>query len=281
MMTWRLVQAEIGRFTRVCAYDRAGLGFSDAATRPSNDANMADDLHRLLRAAHIATPVVFVGHSLGGEVGLIFAARFPAEIAGAVLVDPGFPGMLRVLQAALPPGHRTALLDGFRKMLDGNRACLALARQGALLHPATKAAKDCVDPDKSPGRLDDTLRKETMRELAMPHVWRAMISETESFVPKGSQASAGVAEFDAANLSFGNKPLIVLTRGNQEGAPGVPPGAVAAMEEAWKAAHDRLAALSTRGVNIVVPHTGHYIQIDQPGAVIDAIRRVVADLRNG
>jgi pimeloyl-ACP methyl ester carboxylesterase len=281
MMTWRLVQAEIGHFTRVCAYDRAGLGFSDAATRPSNDANMADDLHRLLKAAHIATPIVFVGHSLGGQVGLSFAARYPAEIAGAVLVDPGFPGMLRVLQAALPPGDRTALLDGFRKMLDANRACLALAQQRALLHPVTNAAKDCVDPDKSPGRLDDTLRKETTRELAMPHVWRAMISEAESFVPQGSQASPGVAKLDTANLSFGNKPLIVLTRGNQEGAPGVPPNAAAAMEAAWKAAHDRLAALSERGVSVVVPHTGHYIQIDQPGAVIDAIRRVVAELRNG
>jgi pimeloyl-ACP methyl ester carboxylesterase len=53
------------------------------------------------------------------------------------------------------------------------------------------------------------------------------------------------------------------------------------MEAAWKAAHDRLAALSERGVSVVVPHTGHYIQIDQPGAVIDAIRRVVAELRNG
>jgi pimeloyl-ACP methyl ester carboxylesterase len=278
MMTWRLVQAEIAHLTRVCAYDRAGLGFSDAATRPSNDANMADDLHRLIKAAHIATPIVFVGHSLGGEVGLFFAAHYPAELAGAVLVDPGFPGMLRVLQAALPPGDRTALLDGFRKMLDANRTCLALARQGALLHPATNAAKDCVDPDKSPGRLDDTLRKATMRELAVPHVWRAMISEAESFVPQGGRASAGVAELDAANLSFGDKPLIVLTRGNQEGAPGVPPDAVAAMEEAWKAAHDRLAVLSQRGVSVVVPHTGHYIQIDQPGAVIDAIRQMVADL---
>ncbi len=70
MMTWRHVQAEVASFTRVCAYDRAGLGFSDAATRPSNDANIVDDLHRLLEAADIPIPIVFVGHSLGGEIEL-------------------------------------------------------------------------------------------------------------------------------------------------------------------------------------------------------------------
>src|SRR5215470_3253396 len=81
-VTWRHVQAQIARFTRVCAYDRAGLGFSDAATRPSTIANIVDDVHRLLKAAHIATPIVFVGHSLGGEAGLLFAATYPQEIAG-------------------------------------------------------------------------------------------------------------------------------------------------------------------------------------------------------
>src|SRR5271167_131713 len=64
MATWRHVQAEIAAITRVCAYDRAGLGFSDAATRPSDLGNIVDDLHRLIKAAAIPTPIVYVGHSL-------------------------------------------------------------------------------------------------------------------------------------------------------------------------------------------------------------------------
>jgi pimeloyl-ACP methyl ester carboxylesterase len=76
MMTWRHVQAEIAGFARVCAYDRAGLGYSDAATRPSSIANIVDDLHRLIAAAGITTPVVFVGHSLGGEAGLLFISTY-------------------------------------------------------------------------------------------------------------------------------------------------------------------------------------------------------------
>lgn len=281
MMTWRHVQAEVASFTRVCAYDRAGLGFSDAATRPSNDANIVDDLHRLLEAADIPMPIVFVGHSLGGEIGLLYGATYPDDIAGAVLVDPGFPDMLRVLQAALPPSQQTALLDGFHRLLDSNRACLARAQKKLLVHPQTKAAEACIDASGSPDKLNDMLRQAIARQLALPRVWQAMISETESFVPNGDQPSIDSAQFATANLFFGDKPLIVLTRGNQEGAPGVPPTSVAAMEAAWKAGHDRIAALSTRGVSVVVPHTGHYIQVEQPGAVIDAIRRVVTDLRHG
>ncbi len=277
MMTWRHVQTQIAKFTRVCAYDRAGLGFSDAATRPSNDANIVDDLQRLIGAARIATPIVFVGHSLGGEVGLLFGAIYPAEVAGAVLIDSGFPDMVRVLEAALPPAQRAALLDGFNRMLDGDRACLALAEKGALRHPATMAAHNCVKMSGSPDKLDKTLRHATARQLALPRVWRSMISENESFLPEGDQPAVNAREFQ--KLSFEDKPLIVLTRGKQEGAPGVPPESVAAMEAAWKAGHDEIAALSTRGVNEVVPNTGHYIQADQPQAVINAVRRVVTEVR--
>jgi pimeloyl-ACP methyl ester carboxylesterase len=200
-------------------------------------------------------------------------------VAGAVLVDPGFPDMLGLLQAALPLQNRTTLLDGFHKMLDLDRACLALAREGALLHPATQVAKSCVAASGSSDRLDETLRQVVARQLASARVWQAMISETEDFVPTREQPSAGTVQGDLSTLSFGDKPLIVLTRGKKEGAPGVPPGSVAAMEAAWKAAHDRIAALSTRGVSAVVPDTGHYIQIDQPAAVIDAVRRVVSIVR--
>jgi pimeloyl-ACP methyl ester carboxylesterase len=108
-----------------------------------------------------------------------------------------------------------------------------------------------------------------------------MISETEGFVPNGGQPSTDTEQLAKAKLSFGDKPLIVLTRGRQEGAPGISPASVAAMEAAWKAGHDRTAALSTRGVSVVVPATGHYIQVEQPEAVIDAVRSVVTGLRHG
>lgn len=148
-----------------------------------------------------------------------------------------------------------------------------------LAHPATEAAKNCVTATGGADKLDETLRTVIGLQLALPRVWQAMISETESFLPNGDQRSVNIAQLDNANLSFGDKPLIVLTRGNLEGAPGVPETSRAAMEAAWKAGHDRVAGLSTRGISSIVPHTGHYIQIEQPGAVIDAVGRVVTELR--
>lgn len=105
MATWRHVQTGIAKTTRVCAYDRAGLGFSDAATRPSDLKNIVDDLRLLVAAAPIARPFVYVGHSLAGAFGLLYVATYPDHIAGAVMVEPAFAGQVPALEAQLPPGH--------------------------------------------------------------------------------------------------------------------------------------------------------------------------------
>ena len=86
-------------------------------------------------------------------------------------------------------------------------------------------------------------------------------------------------ELDAGHPSFGDKPLAVLTRGVEDGAPGVPAEYRPKVEAEWRAGHDRIAALSTRSDNTIVPGARHYIQIDRPQAVTDAVRRVVAVAR--
>src|SRR5215216_812214 len=89
--TWAGVQPEVARFTRVCSYDRAGLGRSDPApsgVRTVQDS--VDDLHALLAAADISGPIVLVGHSVGGLIVRLYASQYPGEVAGAVLVD-GMP----------------------------------------------------------------------------------------------------------------------------------------------------------------------------------------------
>src|SRR5579862_5399106 len=64
LMVWALVQPTVSAETRACSYDRAGLGFSDPSSRARTSANAVEDLHRLLRAAHLPPPYVLVGHSL-------------------------------------------------------------------------------------------------------------------------------------------------------------------------------------------------------------------------
>ena len=90
-MTWRRVQGRASQTSRACSYDRAGLGFSDPAARDSTAENSVDDLKKLLDAANVKTPVVLVGHSVGGLYAMLFAASYRDRVAGLVLVDPSNP----------------------------------------------------------------------------------------------------------------------------------------------------------------------------------------------
>jgi pimeloyl-ACP methyl ester carboxylesterase len=274
MATWRNVQADIAKFTRACAYDRAGLGFSDAAERSSDLTNIVDDLRRLVKAARIPAPFVYVGHSLAGMIGLVYVATYPDDIVGAVLVDPAFAGELEALQAALPPGRRNGMTEALDRALAAKRACLALARRNELADPRTPEARECLDVGwDSEASSDEVLRGAMVHLQTLPRVWEAQISELESF------ARADSAEIEAGHPSFGDKPLAVMTRGVEEGVPGVDPEYRSVAEAAWRAGHDRIAALSTLGDNRIVPGARHYIQIDRPQAVVDAVRRVVAVAR--
>src|SRR5215213_1175214 len=86
-LDWNLVQPELGRTTRVCAYDRAGMGWSERSPYPRTPRQIADELHTLLTNAGIAEPYVLVGHSLGGKNVRLFALAHPEQVAGMVLVD--------------------------------------------------------------------------------------------------------------------------------------------------------------------------------------------------
>ena len=83
----KLVTPAVAGDTRVCVYDRAGRGWSDPAASPPDGAQIATDLHRLLDRANVPGPYVLAGHSFGGLYVRTFAAKYPEEVAGLVLVD--------------------------------------------------------------------------------------------------------------------------------------------------------------------------------------------------
>lgn len=121
----------VARTTRVCVYDQAGHGHSDAAPRTHADA--ARDLHVLLERAHIRGPYVIAGHSLGGMFALSYAHRYPTQVAGVVLLDSmhprqtnAFAGKISLL-ALLPTVARTGLARLFSNPKDG--APMAQTRQ--------------------------------------------------------------------------------------------------------------------------------------------------------
>jgi pimeloyl-ACP methyl ester carboxylesterase len=94
-LDWYLVQPQIAKFARVCSFDRAGHGWSDPSPKARIPSAMADELHSLLRAAGERPPYVLIGHSFGGWEAVMFAHKFPGEVAGVVLVDSPHPDALR------------------------------------------------------------------------------------------------------------------------------------------------------------------------------------------
>src|SRR5205807_2458350 len=87
-LNWRTVQTAIAEFTRVVSYDRAGLGWSDAATTPRTPSRLIGDLRALLGAAQLPPPYILVGHSFGALIVRAYAGRYSDEVKGMVLVDP-------------------------------------------------------------------------------------------------------------------------------------------------------------------------------------------------
>ncbi len=86
-LDWGAVQPQIATSTRVCAYDRAGLGWSEPGPRPRSPQQFADELHTLLTNAGVEGPYVIVAHSISGKTARLFASQHPKDVAGMVLVD--------------------------------------------------------------------------------------------------------------------------------------------------------------------------------------------------
>lgn len=109
--SWSLVQPVIARTTRVCSYDRYGVGLSDLAFRRATATEKVKDLHELLAAAGVAGPYVLVGHSYGGLLVHVYAAVYPKDVSGMVLVDSSHPDQVGRLLAALPPRRADEPVD--------------------------------------------------------------------------------------------------------------------------------------------------------------------------
>src|SRR5262249_48312461 len=99
---WGLVQPEVAKFARVCAYDHSGIAWSDPG--PTDTCSLrVGEIHSALRNAKIAGPYVLVGHSLGALVSRLYASKYPDEVAGVVIVDHAFDGRDPDLPVAAPP----------------------------------------------------------------------------------------------------------------------------------------------------------------------------------
>lgn len=242
---WDKVARLVAPTTRVCSYDRAGMGASDPGPLPRDGAAIAADLDAGLRTARIAGPFVVVGHSAGGLYVRLFADRRPRDVVGMVLVDPSVEFQDQRLSAVFGSGA-------------GSTAPLR-ARTAACLAAATAHALPSPDPELA-----------TCDAATPVATWTTEVSELDSLW------GATSSEIAAGRARYGALPLIVLTAGASYAA--LPAPLRVAVDRVWAGLHAELAARSTAGVRRTVA-SGHLIPRDRPDTVAGAIIEVVAAAR--
>jgi pimeloyl-ACP methyl ester carboxylesterase len=266
-LSWSLVQPELATLSRVCSYDRAGFGWSDSGPMPRTAGRIAEELRTLLERAGVPPPFLLVGHSFGGLVALIFVHRFRSETAGMVLVDPAHAedwvrpapkeqvlidrgvrlcrygavtarvGLARVVAALVGLGQLT-LARGLVKVVSRGR----LSRQDeAILAPIWK--------------LPPEVRPVLSQFWTKPRFFEALGSQIESICVSAAEV------LEATAGGFADLPLVTISSTH--------PGDYRLRQQ------DRMAALSTRGRHIMASNSGHWVPLDQPQVVIDAVRDVL------
>lgn len=211
----------------------------------------------MLAAARIRGPYVVVGHSMGAYNARLFASRRLGEIAGIVLVDPSFENQLDIFEPALPD-----IAEGVRKSVAYATACADPQRTPETAENCRRAAPAEFPPDLA-ARFDETTGLDASQTFA---------SEVQSFI------SVNSGQVIAERRSFGSIPLIVLTR--SELSTNMRRESAELELKLWSEMHDQIVQLSTNGSTRVVEGAGHYIHVDRPEAVIDAISEIVDAARN-
>ena len=153
---WGRIAPAVSTSTTVCVYDRAGHGLSEDAAGPQDGIAIATDLQTLLERAGVGGPYVVVGHSSGGPYVRVFAARYPDEVAGMVLLDaqpadaftalpdyPAFYGPYRTVSSLVPSLARVGLGFPFGSPIDppGIRAARSLRDEVIALPDALRQAQ--------------------------------------------------------------------------------------------------------------------------------------------
>lgn len=236
------VQPEVAKTTRVCTYDRAGMGYSDAGPLPRTSEQFVKELHTLLQRANIQGPYVLVGHSMGGLPVRLFAHEYASDVAGVVLIDSMNPREAKASAADTPPPSTTR---------DSSLSILTLPAQIGLVRllAGPLGMNSGISPEVQPAYTAYSVT---------PRSFEAGLDESSgmpiSFIQAGTVKT------------LGDTPLIVLSRGLDP-------------DPEWQAMQTDLLQLSSHSQQLIADKSGHNIQLDQPDAAVSAITTMVDQLR--
>ena len=243
---WGLVQPEVAKLTQVCSYDHSGIGWSESGPKDSCSLRVSE-IHAALKNGGIKGPYVLVGHSLGGLVARVYAGRYSDEVTGMVFVDHAFSSMMRPpLPGALkaPPPSATPMAPTLLNS-GGGRAI-------------------GLEDDPNFGKLPPRDRELHLWAIAETRDQTALQSNHEVSMECAGQADAIAKEH---TQPLGDKPLVDVSTD------------MLRSPEYIKLQTD-LLSLSRNSKEMIAEKSGHFVIIDRPDVVIDAITQVVQAVRN-
>ncbi len=254
---WSWVQPKLAEVTHVCAYDRAGMGWSETSNAPRDAHTMSQELHALLESAGERPPYVIVSHSLGALTSRAFAAEYPGDVAGMVLVEGTHPDLWERLPPALAHLPDEIQLQGLSIV-----AALGLVRL------------DLVNPFPVDDTLPDNVRKAAVALNASTKTMGAITGELRA-IPASTAYVRSLP-------GLGDKPLIVLTAGMPYSTR--PPEVAIPARKAWFELQSDLLGLSTNAIQRIVPGSTHeslaYAETDAVQTV-QAAKDVLEAVRGG
>jgi pimeloyl-ACP methyl ester carboxylesterase len=260
------VRPEIAAFARVCAYDRAGLAWSDAPSSPRTFDRLLDELGVVMGEVRFTDPAILVGHSFGSLLVRAYGARHPERIAGLVLVDPPTewivmtPARARMLRGGRSLSRIGALLAHVGVV----RGCLALLSGGAPGVPRRFVRIFGPTAARTLERLVGEVRKlppevhPVVQALwCQPKCFHSMADHLRMF------------EREAAQMMTLAPP------------PRVPVVVVSSAGHSPEqlAAHSRLADSSEHGRHVIASHSAHWVQFDEPGLIVGIVREMVESVQ--
>jgi pimeloyl-ACP methyl ester carboxylesterase len=246
---WSVVQPQLAQTTRVCAVDRAGLGWSEPGPAPRTPVRIADELYTLLGHAGEPGPYVLVAHSAGGKHARLFAQRHLQDTAGIVLIDPRSEYIEDHMTAAEADAERTGQ-QGFYRMVAGMRSVGLIRLTWAPLWPSMLPVTA-----KLPYDVRGTLGVLQSRP--------GHIATTQA-----ENASAAVDNDQLRGAALGDIPLVVLGAGTSvEHKPH------------WRESLEYQAGLSTNSRLAIIPSSDHSIHWEAPALVVSTVHDVVEAAR--
>jgi len=257
---WYPIVQTVSETTRVCAYDRAGLMWSDPGPLPRDGEAIIADLQKTLEVAKERGPYVMVGASLGGPLVMLYTKRHPTDVVGVVLVDSAHPDQIKRLEAA------SGIEDDPAPLLFRAIAALSWTGLPRLLLPAPELPE-----------LPDHVAAE-VAAYQIPSL-QAALDEVVA-MPATLQQAGTLSDLE-------DRPLAVLSHGkkwsdytkDQQASAGMSREQFERREDAWAKMQDEQAAWSRDSTHQTLRDSSHVVQLERPDAVINAVNEVVAKVR--